>query len=918
MPVLVEATDERGVADVRVTIEDWSWTVAAEPYEVTGLAPVVDQPTDVTVQVTVTDIFGNVATASPTVQVTPRVNASAPVTGTECLWDLGFVVPGVDTEIRFQAQDDEAVESLRFLVDGLEVERVTPVNELQVEHVFLWRAPATGMAGEQYLVRLEARDFAGNVTAQQATLQVPAGTILRGGGSVFDDYAGGELTLADGTFTEREHLHVSVLRIARGATLSAVDLPGGGDPLQVTATSIQVACGGSIDASGLGYAGGTAPAWAAPSAGDAGGSHGGTGRSGTPGETYDSVYGPALAGAGGAGGSAGPGGGRVHLKADEVLLDGDLLARGQGNVELPNRTAAGAGGAVLIQAGVLRGVGALDAGGGEQNRCDIAFGSGSGGGGRIALEVGALDGFDVVTQAQAWGGTQFQCGSPDGYSGPGTVLVKLTGDAYGSLRIDNGTASDGTPREGPATVMPALGSGSVLSLSPSGTDAWLEGTEPFLPRWIGATIVLEDPEAGDLGWFVVAAIDGNGRALLTGAGAISAATSYRGEYRFDQVDVVDGGRIVASDPIVGSAFRFSGEVELSGDLHADTIDLAPGAVMRPVVGDSLQFYVSGTMTIGDGALIDVSGRGFPGGTAPAWVTPAASDAGGSHGGVGLSGVPGETYDSVYRPGLAGAGGAAGGGGPGGGLVYIEAAELALDGAIVARGLGNQTSGNLYSAGAGGSVLLQVGVLRGAGVIDASGDGQNRCSIAYGRGAGGGGRIAIDAGELDGFDPAVQALAWGGTQFQCGSPEAYAGAGTVLVKLPGDAYGRLRIDNGIAADGTGRAGPPTDLPVLGEGSLVGLAPDGVDGWVEGGAPFTPRWVGATMALLGGSGEDLGSFRVTEVDGDGRALLAGAAAVSGAVSYRGEYRFDEIDVASGGRLSSTTRSPARPCGTPATSP
>ena len=198
--------------------------------------------------------------------------------------------------------------------------------------------------------------------------------------------------------------------------------------------------------------------------------------------------------------------------------------------------------------------------------------------------------------------------------------------------------------------------------------------------------------------------------------------------------------------------------------------------------------------------------------------------------------------------------------------------------------------NAYSSGAGGSVSLKVGVLRGGGFIDASGDDQNRCSIAFGRGSGGGGRIGIEADTLDGFDPDTQARAWGGTQFQCGSPEGYGAPGTILVKLPGDTYGRLRIDNGTASDGSSRQGPGTELPRLGEGSVVGLSPVGVDAWLESEQPFRPRWLGANVMLLGASGEELGSFQVADIDTGGRASRRSRCGIRGSnLSGRVPLRF-----------------------------
>ena len=194
----------------------------------------------------------------------------------------------------------------------------------------------------------------------------------------------------------------------------------------------------------------------------------------------------------------------MRLDVGELVADGNILARGIGDVAGAFEDSAGAGGAILIDAGILKGAGRIDASGGGQYRCYVVSdGKGSGGGGRIALRVGTLDGFDPETQARAWGGTQFQCSSPAGYGGAGTVLLKLGGEEHGRLFIDNGTEDDGSLRGGPSTELPSLGTGTVTAITPSGTDAWIESSEPFLPRWVGASMVLLDGSGQELGTFTV-------------------------------------------------------------------------------------------------------------------------------------------------------------------------------------------------------------------------------------------------------------------------------------------------------------------------------------------------------------------------------------------------------------------------------
>jgi hypothetical protein len=85
----------------------------------------------------------------------------------------------------------------------------------------------------------------------------------------------------------------------------------------------------------------------------------------------------------------------------------------------------------------------------------------------------------------------------------------------------------------------------------------------------------------------------------------------------------------------------------------------------------------------------------------------------------------------------GGGSKANAGGSGGGLVWIVAGAIRLDGAMRADG-GN---GSEYDrpGGSGGGIRLDVSTLSGNGIISAGGDRNHRYS-----GSGGGGRIAIYA------------------------------------------------------------------------------------------------------------------------------------------------------------------------------
>ena len=388
--------------------------------------------------------------------------------------------------------------------------------------------------------------------------------------------------------------------------------------------------------------------------------------------------------------------------------------------------------------------------------------------------------------------------------------MSLPGDSYGRLIVDSGTrAGDGTDRKGAPTELPALGAGSVASTEVSGADLWATGGAAFRTRWVGAWMGLEDGSGGDLGTFQVLEIDGTGRVLLAGAGTVIGAASYQGEYRFDEIELHNSARLNASDNVTaGDTTVFAGEAGLPTVLTSQNLTLKTGSMVTDAgwlaetfpSPSMMVLTVPGTLTVETGAVLDLTGRGYRGGTnddtdgapAPDLVMGSDRDTGGSHGGAGVAGdglgPSGEIYDSVYAPSLAGGGGAYdnGTGRAGGGGLSLEAGDLVLEGEILSRGADTSFPG---APGAGGTVLVTAGTVQGAGLIDVSGGDYTSCSGNVG--AGGGGRAALFADLFDGFDPETQVLAWGGenTCADTSSSLRIGLPGTVYVLEPGDTFGR---------------------------------------------------------------------------------------------------------------------------------
>jgi hypothetical protein len=195
--------------------------------------------------------------------------------------------------------------------------------------------------------------------------------------------------------------------------------------------------------------------------------------------------------------------------------------------------------------------------------------------------------------------------------------------------------------------------------------------------------------------------------------------------------------------------------------------------------DRLAVTVRGDFTLGPGATINVTGKGFAAAKGPA---PSSLRTGAGHGGHGAPGSnwapPGAPYGSLYSPTNLGSGGYA----AGGGAVLLEVGGTAtVDGTILAKG----QAGSDVGGSAGGSIFIQPGWLTGTGELNAAG-GE---AITSG-GAGGGGRIAVALREGTQFGN-VRFKAFGVT-----SGRMPSAAGTVYLQKAGQAAGEgvLIVDN----------------------------------------------------------------------------------------------------------------------------
>src|SRR5690606_21486263 len=245
----------------------------------------------------------------------------------------------------------------------------------------------------------------GNVIFNQS-LTVQSGSVTVSGDATFTQSAlignsgtsfliiGGQLTVPNNALV----VDGITLSLAQDHTFASIHIKNGGvlttpvatetfkNGIAIEATTIIVDEGSRIDVSAKGLVGESGTGIYT------GGSYGGRGGdrgSASSGSTYGEYQTPDDAGYGGRnsdvnGTGSVRGGGAIKLTAEELTLDGSILANGA-NVETSNNHGAGAGGSVWLNVGALvstGGTGEIRANGGNARN---GYAGGGGGGGRIAI-----------------------------------------------------------------------------------------------------------------------------------------------------------------------------------------------------------------------------------------------------------------------------------------------------------------------------------------------------------------------------------------------------------------------------------------------------------------------------------------------------------------------------------------------------
>ncbi|MBL8784341.1 MAG: hypothetical protein JNJ59_05525, partial [Deltaproteobacteria bacterium] len=471
------------------------------------------------------------------------------------------------------------------------------------------------------------------------------------------------------------------------------------------------------------------------------------------------------------GGSHGGVGGGVSAPAPfGDLMAPTTLGLGGGYGNSTNWPGGNGGGRVRILADAMELHGAIRADG--TTGAVQPSGGGGGAGGSVFLDIGVLRGTGLIS---ADGGAAVARGA----GGGGRVAIQ-----YGANELDFGRVR---ARPGTAAAGAEAGPGTVVLRPDAGR----------------ATIVIDDA----------------GRSAHRDSAPIGATPSPT-PWVADLDLVVRGkSRVVVTQPLSFHAITLEGQARMSSLESAEPDERG------------LELDVM-TLTIAEGAALDVRGRGHLGAcvSACAGTTFAVPRQGGSHGGVGGGeGVVAPTFGDLFAPRTLGLGGGYGNstnwdGGDGGGRIQVVAETLTLQGAIRADGLDAGVGTGTGGGGAGGSIDLVLGSLVGTGVISA--DGAAAGSMG---GAGGGGRVAVTVASPTTFDfDRVTALP--GVSPDVGKA---GGAGTVLVTRPG-AKPRLVVDDddrSLGVEDPALGWDPTaiafdhdlDLVVRGRTHLVAVAP-----------------------------------------------------------------------------------------------
>jgi hypothetical protein len=398
-----------------------------------------------------------------------------------------------------------------------------------------------------------------------------------------------------------------------------------------------------------------------------------------------------LGSAGGTGvGQAGTaGGGALELTVNGTLtVNGAISANG---VTLPAsyggvyHGGCGSGGSLWLMVGALQGGGAITANGGS----DPISGSGSGGGGRIAIYYTNALGFNFASQVSALGGGPFNYA---GYgmigAGAGTIYTRASGAAAGNVLVNNGGNSGMmTPLTSPEAYNLTVTNGAGVTASSGLTVSSLEvATNSYVTCPAGCAslnVAVLGSAVIDLGGALV--VDGMGYPIGTNLGP-GAAPASPGSYAGGGGYGGTGGPGYYGSIGGGTYGSQTQPVDLgsAGGTGVGQAGTAGGGALQLTVGGSLT--VNGSISA-NGTSLSAYGHQGTGSGGSIWLTAGTLQGMGT---ISANGGNNSSYDD-------------GGGGGGGRIaIYTNAPGFNVGSQVTALGGGPFDTHNLN--GSAGTVV----------------------------------------------------------------------------------------------------------------------------------------------------------------------------------------------------------------------
>ncbi|MFY9179725.1 MAG: hypothetical protein WAO12_08095 [Venatoribacter sp.] len=489
------------------------------------------------------------------------------------------------------------------------------------------------------------------------------------------------------------------------------------------------------------------------------------------------------------GGNLGYGGGVLKLTVNQLQLDGYLRANGS-----YYSSYGAAGGSIWLDVSALSGTGQIQTNAGVGS-------SYTGGGGRVAVYANDLSGFDInrieATNGLAAGDTR----RVDYVGGVGTVHIenKTTGEKTLRLVNNGGLLSNQITDVGDLSDYTQIIASNANFNSTGNTQ--IDGSVDF----DGAKLTLEGTLSLEQDWVLS---DAN----ITLKGLLK-TNGYNVTLINSKLSVTELNSHQDSELTLTNS-TFTAPVSTLEHIYRwQNITLSDKSSIQSHISDQvdqgLNWQVN-QVVVDETSGFDVSAKSsyiVP--RTNAWVT-------GSHAGRGAY-FGNEPYGSLTDPYTQGSAAHYNGGnlGYGGGALKLTVNQLQLDGYLRANGSYYSSYG---AAGAGGSIWLDVDALSGAGQIQANAGVYPSGLYSY---TGGGGRVAVYANDLSGFDinriEATNGLAAGDNR----SVGYVGGVGTVHVenKTTGKKTLRLVNNGGLLSNQTTQIRDSADYQLILDNAVV---------------------------------------------------------------------------------------------------